>query len=78
MAHLANHGWMPVDKNMPAVAGALRWACRLRQRVAVPVRSFKMLQHPSVFQWKWEHCTVLKDSEQKFEGVRLLSPIIQL
>lgn len=37
MANLTKHGWMPVDKNMPPVAGALRWAYQLRQRVTIPV-----------------------------------------
>lgn len=46
MASLAKHGWMPVDKNMPPIAGSLRWAYQLRQRVAVPVMNFKTLQHP--------------------------------
>ncbi|XP_021937393.1 dynein beta chain, ciliary isoform X2 [Zootermopsis nevadensis] len=45
MATLAEHGWMHVDKNMPPVAGALRWAYQLHQRVTIPVMNFKTLQH---------------------------------
>ncbi|GFG28503.1 hypothetical protein Cfor_03628 [Coptotermes formosanus] len=73
MANLAKHGWMPVDKNMPPVAGALRWAYQLRQRVAIPVRSFKTLQHPivnspeaSVVLAKYDHLMdLLKTFEHK-------------
>nr|CAD7405000.1 unnamed protein product [Timema poppensis] len=45
---LAKYGWMPVDKNLPTVAGALRWAYQLRQRITIPVTSFRALQHPVV------------------------------
>nr|CAD7593187.1 unnamed protein product [Timema genevievae] len=43
---LEKYGWMPVDKNLPTVAGALRWAYQLRQRITIPVTSFRALQHP--------------------------------
>nr|CAD7428767.1 unnamed protein product [Timema monikensis] len=45
---LGKYGWMPVDKNLPTVAGALRWAYQLRQRITIPVTSFRALQHPIV------------------------------
>nr|CAD7570912.1 unnamed protein product [Timema californicum] len=45
---LGKYGWMPVDKNLPTVAGALRWAYQLRQRITIPVTSFRALQHPVV------------------------------
>ncbi|KAJ9585775.1 hypothetical protein L9F63_002412, partial [Diploptera punctata] len=48
MKVLKQVGWMPVSKNMPPVAGALRWAHQLRQRVDIPVKNFKALQHPIV------------------------------
>lgn len=41
-------GRMPVDKFMPPIAGALRWADKLRQRIIAPVHSFKALDHPCV------------------------------
>lgn len=38
-------GRMPVAKNMPPVAGALQWTAQLRQRITLPVHSFKALDH---------------------------------
>uniref|UniRef100_G3T2Y1 Dynein axonemal heavy chain 9 n=1 Tax=Loxodonta africana TaxID=9785 RepID=G3T2Y1_LOXAF len=39
-------GFAPVHKNMPAVAGGLRWVQELRQRIQGPVSNFRHLTHP--------------------------------
>ncbi|XP_068610643.1 dynein axonemal heavy chain 9 [Brachionichthys hirsutus] len=38
-------GWSPVDKNMPAVAGGLRWAQELQQRIQTPFSKFRHLSY---------------------------------
>ncbi|XP_028422796.1 dynein axonemal heavy chain 9 isoform X2 [Perca flavescens] len=39
-------GWTPVNKNMPAVAGGLRWAQELQQRIQTPFSKFRHLSYP--------------------------------
>ncbi|KAF4519850.1 hypothetical protein B566_EDAN005192, partial [Ephemera danica] len=39
---------MPVDKNMPPLAGSLAWSFQLAQRVTIPVGNFRALDHPVV------------------------------
>ncbi|KAL3857821.1 hypothetical protein ACJMK2_012454, partial [Sinanodonta woodiana] len=39
-------GIIPVHKNLPRVAGSLKWAQELRERIAIPMSSFKLLDHP--------------------------------
>ncbi|KAM5150816.1 dynein axonemal heavy chain 9 isoform 1-T1 [Callospermophilus lateralis] len=41
----AELGFSPVHKNMPAVAGGLRWAQELRQRIQGPFGNFKRITH---------------------------------
>lgn len=45
MEEFTTTGRMPVAKNMPPVAGALRWVNQLRQRTTQPICSFKSLDH---------------------------------
>ncbi|XP_067572638.1 dynein axonemal heavy chain 9 [Pseudorca crassidens] len=40
------HGFFSVHKNMPAVAGRLRWAQELRQRIQGPFDNFRRMTHP--------------------------------
>ncbi|XP_061032339.1 dynein axonemal heavy chain 9 [Eubalaena glacialis] len=40
------YGFSSVHKNMPAVAGRLRWAQELRQRVQGPFDNFRRMTHP--------------------------------
>ncbi|KAM8836943.1 LOW QUALITY PROTEIN: dynein axonemal heavy chain 9 [Spinachia spinachia] len=39
-------GWTPVNKNMPAVAGGLKWAKELQQRIQVPFSKMRHLPPP--------------------------------
>ncbi|XP_075314376.1 dynein axonemal heavy chain 9 [Odontesthes bonariensis] len=39
-------GSAPVNKNMPSVAGGLRWAQELQQRIQAPFSKFRQLSHP--------------------------------
>ncbi|XP_054457284.1 dynein heavy chain 9, axonemal isoform X2 [Anoplopoma fimbria] len=39
-------GWTPVNMNMPAVAGGLRWAQELQQRIQIPFSKFRHLSYP--------------------------------
>ncbi|KAG7239799.1 hypothetical protein INR49_028387 [Caranx melampygus] len=39
-------GFAPVNKNMPAVAGGLRWAQELQQRIQSPFSKFRHLSYP--------------------------------
>lgn len=39
-------GFSTVHKNMPAVAGGLRWARELRQRIQGPFDNFRRMTHP--------------------------------
>ncbi|XP_054276549.1 dynein beta chain, ciliary [Macrosteles quadrilineatus] len=45
MEEFMTTGRMPVAKNMPPVAGALQWTAQLRQRITLPIHSFKSLDH---------------------------------
>ena len=45
-SHLAETGAMPVHKNLPPVAGALKWTQELRDRVTVLMNDFRRLEHP--------------------------------
>nr|XP_003818154.3 dynein axonemal heavy chain 9 isoform X2 [Pan paniscus] len=42
----AELGFSPVHKNMPTVAGGLRWAQELRQRIQGPFSKFGCITHP--------------------------------
>ncbi|XP_059734281.1 dynein axonemal heavy chain 9 isoform X5 [Bos taurus] len=42
----AEHGFSSVHKNMPTVAGGLRWAQELRQRIQGPFDNFRCMTHP--------------------------------
>ncbi|XP_008853923.1 dynein heavy chain 9, axonemal [Nannospalax galili] len=42
----AEHGFSPVHKNMPAMAGGIRWAQELRQRIKGPFSSITHITHP--------------------------------
>nr|XP_035961168.1 dynein heavy chain 9, axonemal [Halichoerus grypus] len=42
----AELGFSSVHKNMPTVAGGLRWAQELRQRIQGPFANFKRITHP--------------------------------
>uniref|UniRef100_F6SMV4 Dynein axonemal heavy chain 9 n=1 Tax=Equus caballus TaxID=9796 RepID=F6SMV4_HORSE len=42
----AELGFSSVHKNMPAVAGGLRWAQELRQRIQGPFDNFRRMTHP--------------------------------
>uniref|UniRef100_A0A2I3HRY0 Dynein axonemal heavy chain 9 n=1 Tax=Nomascus leucogenys TaxID=61853 RepID=A0A2I3HRY0_NOMLE len=42
----ADLGFSPVHKNMPTVAGGLRWAQELRQRIQGPFSNFGRITHP--------------------------------
>ena len=39
-------GFAAVHKNMPTVAGGLRWAQELRQRIQGPFANFRRIAHP--------------------------------
>ncbi|XP_038180482.1 dynein heavy chain 9, axonemal [Arvicola amphibius] len=42
----AEHGFSPVHKNMPTMAGGIRWARELRQRIQGPFSNFTHTTHP--------------------------------
>ncbi|XP_023561192.1 dynein heavy chain 9, axonemal [Octodon degus] len=42
----AKLGFLPVHKNMPTLAGSLRWAQELRQRIQGPFSNFRRITHP--------------------------------
>uniref|UniRef100_H3A2B2 Dynein axonemal heavy chain 9 n=1 Tax=Latimeria chalumnae TaxID=7897 RepID=H3A2B2_LATCH len=42
----AELGYPPVNRNMPLVAGGLRWAQELRERIRVPFNNFRHITHP--------------------------------
>ncbi|CAG5911397.1 unnamed protein product [Menidia menidia] len=46
MQALRELGSAPVNKNMPAVAGGLKWAQELQQRIQTPFLKFRQLSHP--------------------------------
>uniref|UniRef100_T1IU37 Dynein beta chain, ciliary n=1 Tax=Strigamia maritima TaxID=126957 RepID=T1IU37_STRMM len=37
---------LPVHMNMPPVAGSIKWAQELRQRIVTPMLSFRAMEHP--------------------------------
>lgn len=39
-------GVPPICKNMPHVAGQLKWAQELRDRIQAPMKSFRSIDHP--------------------------------
>ncbi|XP_062330264.1 dynein axonemal heavy chain 17-like [Osmerus eperlanus] len=39
-------GIPPIAKNMPLIAGQLKWAQEMRARIEMPMKSFKALRHP--------------------------------
>ena len=48
MARRAETGTMPIHKNMPPVAGALKWSQELRDRITGPMESFRRMEHEYV------------------------------
>ncbi|XP_055450236.1 dynein axonemal heavy chain 9 [Psammomys obesus] len=42
----AEHGFSPVHKNMPTMAGGIRWAQELRQRIKSPFSNFTHIPYP--------------------------------
>lgn len=38
--------YYPINKNMPHVAGALRWAQELKDRIQIPYNNFRFINHP--------------------------------
>lgn len=36
----------PIHKNMPPVAGQLQWSLELEERLEVPRRDLKLIEHP--------------------------------
>lgn len=41
-------GVPPIAKNMPHVAGQLNWAREVQDRIQIPMKNFKAIQHPYV------------------------------
>ena len=39
-------GSIPIHKNMPPVAGAIKWLQELRDRATVPMVDFRRMEHP--------------------------------
>uniref|UniRef100_A0A6Q2WZ44 Dynein axonemal heavy chain 17 n=1 Tax=Esox lucius TaxID=8010 RepID=A0A6Q2WZ44_ESOLU len=39
-------GYTPVSRNMPAVAGGLRWAQQLQERIQIPFSKFRYITYP--------------------------------
>lgn len=48
-AAAVHKGIPPISKNMPHVAGQLKWAQELRDRIQTPMTSFKAISHPYVY-----------------------------
>ena len=46
MARVRNEGEVVRHKNMPKIAGSLRWAKELRLRITRPMTEFKNMDHP--------------------------------
>ncbi|XP_077967769.1 dynein beta chain, ciliary-like [Styela clava] len=46
MEHHKKYGYYSLNKNMPHVAGAIRWAQELKLRIQLPYNNFKLVQHP--------------------------------
>ena len=36
----------PIHKNMPPVAGQLKWSLELQERLEAPMRDLKLIEHP--------------------------------
>ena len=47
------NGKPPLNKNMPEIAGALKWSQQLRSRIEKPMSNFKHIEHPWVYSKKW-------------------------
>ncbi|CAK8676513.1 unnamed protein product [Clavelina lepadiformis] len=47
-------GYYPVNKNMPLVAGAIRWAKELRDRIEAPYNNFRHIHHPIMEGDEWK------------------------
>ncbi|KAL0984038.1 hypothetical protein UPYG_G00136240 [Umbra pygmaea] len=54
-------GCTPVSKNMPAVAGGLRWAQQLKDRIKTPFSKFRYITYPCL------ECTEGQRTLQKYE-----------
>ena len=39
-------GKMPIHKNMPKIAGGLKWKEELRMRISTPMTRLKHIEHP--------------------------------
>ncbi|KAM4623876.1 dynein axonemal heavy chain 9 isoform 1-T1 [Polymixia lowei] len=44
--HAEDLGYTPVNRNMPAVAGGLRWIQQLQERIQAPFSKFRNISHP--------------------------------
>ncbi|KAF5902959.1 dynein heavy chain 9, axonemal, partial [Clarias magur] len=59
-------GYTPVNRNMPVVAGGLKWAQQLQERLQIPYNNFRCISHP---------CMESADGEkvmQKYEEMMML------
>lgn len=43
---ISETGTMLMHKNMPQFAGRLQWARELRERISIPMASFRRIEHP--------------------------------
>jgi dynein heavy chain, axonemal len=71
MTRRAETGSMPINKNLPPVAGALKWSQELRDRMAVPMADFRRLEHPYVSTSVYASCII--KSRPLFQSRRLLT-----
>lgn len=56
MSEKAERGRAPVHKNMPPVAGGLRWSHELRERITQPLHNFKHIENAYVLaHFLWPH-----------------------
>lgn len=46
IAASANGNIPPIHKNMPAVAGQLKWSLELQERLEAPMKDLKHVEHP--------------------------------
>ena len=46
MAASADGNIPPIHKNMPPVAGQLKWSLELQERLEAPMRDLKHIEHP--------------------------------
>ncbi|XP_017386887.1 dynein heavy chain 9, axonemal isoform X3 [Cebus imitator] len=60
----AELGFSPVHKNMPAVAGGLRWAQELRQRIQGPFRNFGRITHSYETRLYEDWCRTVSEKSQ--------------